>query len=73
MADETQQPEALPRPECAHCWREIENRGTPDMGGRHHDNWVHIPGGFRHCFPQKPDSPGAEPRADEAQQDGAAS
>lgn len=54
------------RPECAHCWREIENRGTPNMGGPTHDNWVHVPGGFTVCFPQRGgDSPRAEPRTPE--------
>lgn len=49
--------------ECAHCWRLVENRGTPNMGGPPHDNWVHVPGGFQPCFPQKPNSPRAEPRS----------
>lgn len=62
--NETQEAERPARPECAHCWREIENRGTPNMGGPQHDNWVHIPGGFQPCFPQRgADSPRAEPRA----------
>jgi hypothetical protein len=51
------------RPECAHCWREIENRSTPNMGGPSRDKWVHVPGGFEPCFPQRGgDSPRAEPR-----------
>jgi hypothetical protein len=64
----TPQPEtqaALPeaRPECANCWREIENRSTPNMGGPSRDNWVHLPGGFTFCFPQRgADSPRAEPK-----------
>ncbi|MEU3613449.1 hypothetical protein ABZ725_14195 [Streptomyces sp. NPDC006872] len=55
------------RPECAHCWREIEDRGTPSMDGNHYVKWVHVPGGFTACFPQRGgDSPVAEPRATEA-------
>jgi hypothetical protein len=61
--DIAQQQETPARPECAHCSREIENRGTPNMGGPAHDNWVHVPGGFQPCFPQRgADSPRAEPR-----------
>ncbi|WP_200309568.1 hypothetical protein, partial [Streptomyces adelaidensis] len=57
------------KPECAHCWREIENRGTPNMGGPQRDHWVHVPGGFAPCFPQRgADSPRAEPRTVEAPQ-----
>lgn len=62
--NETPEAEQPARPECAHCWREIENRGTPNMGGPSRDNWVHVPGGFTVCFPQRgADSPRAEPRA----------
>jgi hypothetical protein len=50
--------------ECAHCWREIENRATPSMGSPARDHWVHIPGGFQVCFPPKgAESPRAEPRS----------
>jgi hypothetical protein len=50
------------RQECAHCWREVENRSEPNMGGPAHDKWVHVPGGFTVCFPQRgADSPRAEP------------
>lgn len=55
---------ALGFAECAHCWREIENRRTPSMGSPARDNWVHLPGGFRACNPPKGgDSPLAEPRS----------
>ncbi|MFD6490319.1 hypothetical protein [Streptomyces sp. NPDC060188] len=60
---EAQQPETQAEVECANCWRLVENRGTPNMGGPPHDNWVHVPGGFQSCFPQRgADSPRAEPR-----------
>jgi hypothetical protein len=50
------------RQECAHCWREVENHSEPNMCGPAHDNWVHVPGGFTVCFPQRgADSPRAEP------------
>jgi hypothetical protein len=57
--------DAVPRiAECANCWREIENRGDPNMGGPTRAHWVHIPGGFTVCFPHcGADSPRAEPRA----------
>lgn len=45
------------------CGKEIEDRGTPNMGGPPHVKWVHIPGGYTVCHPQQPDSPRAEPRA----------
>lgn len=49
--------------ECAHCWRLVENRGAPNMGGPQHDHWVHVPGGFTVCSPQRGgDSPRAEPK-----------
>lgn len=52
--------------ECAHCWRLIENRGTPSMDGNHSVHWVHVPGGFTVCFPHRgADSPRAEPAAGE--------
>jgi hypothetical protein len=63
MADEAQQPETQAEIECANCWREVENRSTPNMGGPSHDKWVHVPGGFTVCFPQRgADSPRAEPK-----------
>lgn len=73
MAAEDEQPETQAEEiECAHCWREIENRSTPNMGGPSRDNWVHVPGGFTVCFPQRgADSPRAEPKpAAVAQPDG---
>jgi hypothetical protein len=64
VAGEAQQDETqADGTECANCWREVENRSTPNMGGPPHDNWVHVPGGFTACFPQRgADSPRAEPR-----------
>jgi hypothetical protein len=63
MADGAQQPETQAEIECANCWREVENRSTPNMGGPSRDNWVHVPGGFTVCFPQRgADSPRAEPK-----------
>ena len=61
------QPEAQTDPpgetECANCWRLVENRSEPSMDGNHRDNWVHVPGGFSACFPQRGgDSPRAEPK-----------
>ena len=54
--------EAREEIECANCWRVVENRSTPNMGGPSRDNWVHVPGGFQPCFPQRgADSPRAEP------------
>jgi hypothetical protein len=56
---ETQAPAEI---ECANCWRVVENRSVPNMGGPSRDNWVHVPGGFTPCFPQRgADSPRAEP------------
>ena len=66
LIEQQPQEDEQARPECAHCWREIENRGAPSMDGNHHVHWVHIPGGFQYCFPQRPDSPRAEPRTTEA-------
>lgn len=54
--------EAREEIECANCWRVVENRSVPNMGSLSRDNWVHIPGGFQSCFPQRgADSPRAEP------------
>lgn len=56
----TDKPE--PRTFCTFCAEEIENRSDPDMGGPSRDNWVHIPGGYTPCYPQRgADSPHATP------------
>jgi hypothetical protein len=49
---------------CAHCGLEIEDRGHPVV--QEHSTWysiwVHVPGGYSVCFPQKgADSPRAIP------------
>lgn len=47
---------------CAHCGREIVDKSEPNMGGPPWENWVHDPGGFTACYPQRGgDSPRAEP------------
>jgi hypothetical protein len=48
------------------CGKEIEDRGTPNMGGLPHVKWVHVPGGYTVCYPQQPNSPRAEPAEGEA-------
>ena len=54
--------EPEPRTYCTFCAGDIENRSEPNMGGPSRDNWVHIPGGYTPCFPQRgADSPHAEP------------
>jgi hypothetical protein len=51
-------------PRCAHCGLEVEDRGDPSMDGNHWVHWVHVPGGYATCFPQKQsNSPRAEPLA----------
>ena len=52
---------------CAHCGREIENRGDPSMDGNHEVRWVHVPGGYTVCFPQQA---ATSPRATPAQPGG---
>lgn len=47
---------------CKHCGLELEHKMWPDMGGNHKEWWVHVPGGYQICFPQRPEeSPRAEP------------
>lgn len=47
---------------CAHCGRGIIDKSEPNMGGPPRENWVHDPGGFTACYPQRGgDSPRAEP------------
>lgn len=56
----TCRPSALAQ-RCATCGLEIENRGDPDMGGRHEIRWVHVRSGTA-CRPQDgADSPRATP------------
>lgn len=43
------------------CGKDIEDRGTPNMGGPPHVKWVHVPGGYTLCDPQQPNSPRAKP------------
>ena len=51
-----------PRTYCTYCAEEIENRSEPNMGGPFRDRWVHIPGGYTACYPQRgADSPSAAP------------
>lgn len=47
---------------CTHCGLEVENKSDPCMSGRWTPRWVHYPGGYSICFPQRgADSPRAEP------------
>lgn len=56
------EPITAQRHRCAHCGREVENRYTPHMGGPGRDHWVHVPGSYEPCHPQRgADSPRAEP------------
>ena len=49
---------------CAHCGLEVEDRGHPFMDGNHEVRWVHVPGGYAVCHPQRPaDSSRATPVA----------
>lgn len=48
---------------CAHCGREVENRAEPTMGWPARDHWVHVPGAYTLCHPERASrSPRAEPR-----------
>lgn len=38
---------------CVHCGLDVENRGEPSMDGNHEIKWVHVPGGYRACYPQQ--------------------
>lgn len=50
------------RTRCVNCGQEVENKATPHMGGPGRDNWVHVPGSYEPCHPQRgADSPRAEP------------
>lgn len=52
-------------PQCMYCGTEIEDRGDPDMGGNHRAKWVHVPGGYTICYPQRAvSSPRAAPHPD---------
>lgn len=59
----SQPDEAGEQPTCAHCGKDVENRGDPSMDGNHHVLWIHVPGGHSICFPQQKDSPRATPAA----------
>jgi hypothetical protein len=52
---------------CMYCGLQIVNRGDPDMGGNHEVRWVHVPGGYTVCYPQRAvTSPRAAPHPDGA-------
>lgn len=50
---------------CQHCGRDIEDRGHPvarDNQFAWYSVWVHVPGGYTVCFPQRgSESSRAEP------------